>query len=161
MTTDLGEFDGQQVLRTTIAVTNAGDGLSDALKVDPALLHLGDKVYVVLECEVSKIRLDPIKDTDALTRVHTLRAGTATMVDADMVQAQLAEQAERIALAKEAESGVSRMFDKGEDQLLAEHEEGDHADGLVDRCPECEAERAAEADEDDTPPTEPTPISGS
>lgn len=155
-TTDLGTFDGKDVLRTAISVTNAGDGLSEAMKVDPTLLHLDEKVYVVLECQVAKVRFDPIKDTDAVSRVHVLRAGTATMVDGDLVQKQLQEQAERIQLAKEAEAGIQRLPQYDGDQLVADHEAGDHAEGLVDGCPECQAEADAEDDE----VAEPTPITG-
>ena len=157
MTTDLGTFDGKDVLRTAISVTNAGDGLSEAMKVDPTLLHLDDKVYVVLECQVAKVRFDPIKDTDAVSRVHVLRAGTATMVDADLVQQQLTEQAERILLAKEAEAGIQRLPQYEADALDAAHDDGEHAEGLVDGCPQCEAEADAEAGE----LAEPTPIDGS
>jgi len=146
-TNDLGTFDDRDVLRTTIAVTNAGDGLSDALKVDPQLMHLGDKVYVVLECEVAKVRFDPIKDTDALSRVHVLKAGTATLVDADLVRAQLDEQAERIQRAKEAEAGITRL--PYNDELQAQHDLGEHADERVAGCPECDEEAQLEADEAD------------
>lgn len=110
-TSKLSPFDGCPVVRTAIAVTKAGDGLSEALKVDPQEYHVGDKVYVVLECEVAAVRFKPVdKDTpDVLVREHTLRAGTATMVDGDLVATQLAEQAERIQLAKEAAEGVARL----------------------------------------------------
>jgi len=150
ITPDLGAFDGKDVLRTTIAVTNAGDGLSDALKVDPKLLHLDDKVYVVLECDVAKIRFEPIKDTDALSRVHVLKAGTATLVDADLVRDQLNEQAERILRAKEAEAGITRL--PYNDELQAQHDLGEHADGRVAGCPECDEEAELEADEADDEP---------
>jgi len=155
MNTDLGTFDDRDVLRTTIAVTNAGDGLSDALKVDPKLMHLGEKVYVVLECEVAKVRFDPIKDTDALSRVHVLKAGTATLVDADLVRAQLDEQAERILRAKEAEAGISRL--PYNDELQAQHDLGEHAE-LVPGCPDCDTEAELAADEDAEGDDEPEAI---
>lgn len=146
--TKLGTFDGQEVLRTTIAVTNAGDGLSEALKVEPALLHLGDKVYVVLECEVSKIRFDPIKDTDAVSRVHTLRAGNASIVDEALVKPMVDEMAARIQAAKEAEQGIVPMFD--DERLMEAHAKGEHADRLVPGCGACDEEqRRADAEADD------------
>ncbi len=52
MTNALTSFDGRDVIKTTIAITKAGDGLSDALKVDPQEFSLGDEVVVVLKCEV-------------------------------------------------------------------------------------------------------------
>lgn len=71
---DLQPFEGRDVLGTTIAVTQAGDGLSKAMSVDPVEIPLGAIVHVVLECEVSKIRHEEIKDTDGVQRVHILRA---------------------------------------------------------------------------------------
>jgi hypothetical protein len=114
-TSDLGSFDGQDVLRTTIAVTHAGDGLSNALAVEPRMMHLGDKVVVVLECEVVKVVHRPL-DADTphgpLLREHTLKAGTATIIDeaatADLAS-KLKEQAERIKLAQEQADGIQRL----------------------------------------------------
>lgn len=108
-TSALHSFDGHPVLRSTIAVTNAGDGLSNALKIDPCEFAHGQKVYVVLECEVSKIAFVPIPDTDALSRVHTFRAEGATIVDADAVKRQLDEQADRILKAREEAEGLERI----------------------------------------------------
>lgn len=92
MTTKLSSFEGQDVLGATIAITNAGDGLSKAMEVAPEEFHLGDTIHVVLECEVSKVRYEPVSGTDGLKRVHTLRAGLATIVDADVVREQLERQ---------------------------------------------------------------------
>ena len=103
--TGLGRFDGREVIKSTVAVTNAGDGLSKALAVDPAALDLGDKVYVVLECEVSKVTFVPVPDTSKLQRVHTLKAGGATLVDEDLVREQLDTQAQRI----EESQGIQRL----------------------------------------------------
>lgn len=105
----LGEFDGRPVGTTSISVTNAGDGLSEALAVDPQLLHLGDTVIVVLECEVSKIRFLQAKGTDELVREHVLKAGGAALIDRDLVSKVLDEQANRIENAKLAAAGVTRI----------------------------------------------------
>lgn len=148
--TTLTPFDGLDVLRTTISVTNAGDGLSDSMKVDPQEFHHGDRVYVVLECEVAKVRFDPVKDTDALTRVHVLRAGNATIVEADLVKPMVDAMADRIQRAKEDEAGIARLFD--DEKQMQEHAAGEHADALVPGCGACDEEvRRAEAEaEDDT-----------
>lgn len=115
--TNLGTFDDKDVIRTSIAVTNAGDGLSSAMKVDPQLFHLGDKVYVVLECEVSDVKFRPLKDDDQLLdRVHTLRAGGATIVDEDLVREHLEAQAARIRKAKDEASGQQNLLDDGPGQ---------------------------------------------
>jgi hypothetical protein len=101
----LGRFDGREVIKSTIAVTNAGDGLSKAMGVDPSAMDLGDKVYVVLECEVAKVTFTEVDDTAKLARNHTLRAGDATIVDEDLVREHLDTQAQRI----EEAQGVHRL----------------------------------------------------
>lgn len=104
--TTLSEFEGHNVVGTTIAVTNAGDGLSSALKVEPREYEHNETVHVVLECEVAKVRFDPSKDDpDDLIRVHVLRAGLATIVDEEQVRPMLAAQKKKL---EEAE-GVQQL----------------------------------------------------
>lgn len=103
--TGLSKFDGRDVLSAGIAVTNAGDGLSKALAVEPTEFHHGETVYVVMECEVTKVSHDPVKDTDALRRVHTLKAGNATIIDGELVAEALEAQAEKI----EQAAGVHKL----------------------------------------------------
>jgi hypothetical protein len=103
---DLSPFEGRDVITTRIAITNAGDGLYDALAVEPNEMHLGETVYVVLQCEVAKIRHDPVKDTDGLARVHTLKAGTGTIVDAGLVQDVIADQARRNQLERNTAGAI-------------------------------------------------------
>lgn len=108
------KFEGKDIDSTKVEIRNTGSGLSDAMNVDTVELHHSDKVYVVLECEVEKVRFDPIRDSRALARVHMLVAGDATIVDEDLVRAHLDAQAERIEQAR----GVHRLdFDEdGEGQ---------------------------------------------
>lgn len=106
----LGTFDDKNVLSTSIKITNAGDGLSKAMAVDPQLMVLHEKVYVVLECEVSRVQFQDIKDVDGVLRIHTLKAGTATVVDADMVTDVLEAQVRRL----EEAAGISRLPMDGE-----------------------------------------------
>jgi hypothetical protein len=98
--TNLGEFEGEDVALANVKITNAGDGLSKALAVHPVLLHRGDKVHVVLECDVTDITFKAIKDTDVLTRVHTLRAGSATLIDEKAVRQALTATEEAIERAR-------------------------------------------------------------
>lgn len=93
---DLGAFEGRPVLGTAIKITNAGDGLSAAVAVDPAIHHHGDKVFVVLETEVANVAHPPVKDTNGVTRLHTLKTVAATIVDEDMVRDVLDAQKVRI-----------------------------------------------------------------
>jgi len=138
ITSELGSFEGKPVTRTTIALTNAGDGLSESLKIDPRLLHMDDKLYVVIECDVTKVRFDPAKDDgDQLTRVHVLKASTAVIVDPELVKDMVEAQREKNLRAKEAAQGIKRLPGMGD--LAGEHESGLH-DDPVPGCPGCEDE---------------------
>lgn len=173
----LNPFEGKQVLASAIEIPNAAGGLREAMKIDPNEFHHGDKRYVVLEIDCAKVRFDPIPNTEALTRVHVFNAAAATFVDADLVVEHLEKQKARIALAKDEESGQQRTPTDAE--LDLEHFAGKHADGLVDGCPSCGTEVAAEDKEareakaaenraktegddfyDPDAPAEPTPING-
>lgn len=108
---DLGSFDGAPVLATSIRITNAGDGLSKALAVDPQIIHPDEKIYVVLETTCAQITFKPVKDTDGMLRLHTLSAGAATIVDKNLVADVLAKQVIRL----EEAAGLLRLpMDKGE-----------------------------------------------
>jgi hypothetical protein len=98
-------FEGRDVIASSVAITNAGDGLSKALQVEPGELRLGDKVFIVLEAEVTKVRYEEVKDTDTLRRVHTCRTDTATFVDEELVAQVLDEQRRKIEKAQ----GVERL----------------------------------------------------
>ena len=104
---DLHDFDGHEVLSTSVVVTNAGDGLSQAMTIEPEEFTHGQVVHIVLRCEVTKVAFTPIKDTDALTRVHTLRAGMAVIVDEKLVKAALDAQTKKI----EESKGIQRLPD--------------------------------------------------
>lgn len=137
----LSPFEGRDVGSAGIEIRNAAGGLNQAMKVDPEEWHHGEEITVVMRCKVEKIRHDPIKDTDSLKRVHVLDASEATVIDDSLVAAALDAQAQRI----EKAAGVTRLA--VDDELAAAHDRGDHADGLVDDCPRCDEEKAAEAAE--------------
>lgn len=98
--TKLTPFDGREVASASIAVTNAGDGLSTAMQVEPREYAIGDIVDVLLRCEVSKVGHVEIKDTQLLNRVHTLKAGVGTIVDREFADAAITAQAQKNEEAK-------------------------------------------------------------
>lgn len=124
----LAKFEGREVIGTQIAITNAGDGLSKAMSIEPEQLKLGETVYIVLEATVSKITMQEVKDTRSLLRVQTLKAGTATLVDEELVSEVLEEQ--RVKL-EEAEGVVRLDFgDKPEEADDEATEGGEDDDGF-------------------------------
>lgn len=111
-TKKLRDFEGLPVERTTIALTNAGDGLSQAMKIDPSEYHVGDKAYLIIEGECTKVAFLPLTASEpdgAQVRLHTFRAGTATVADGELIRDLIAAQAEKNLRAKEAEQGVQRL----------------------------------------------------
>lgn len=124
MTVKLHKFEGRETLTTKVKITNAGDGLSEALTIEPQELTVDSKVYVVLECEVDAVTFKRVKDTRQNVRLQVLRAGTATLADKDLVHDILEAQRVKIEQAK----GVERL-DFNEDADAGEAEEGSEIDG--------------------------------
>ena len=128
--TKLSPFDGRPVVATTVAITGAGDGLSKAMKVDPQELHHSETVYVVLECEVAKVRFDRVdEDADDLIRVHMLKAGVATIVPKDLVNDALLEQRRKLDEAK----GIQQLPGMDGDDTGDDEATGDELADLKNR----------------------------
>jgi hypothetical protein len=79
----LNRFEGREVVDTKMKVTNAGDGLSAALEIEPVELHLRQTVQVLLECEVTRVAFENASEGDGVVRVPTLKAGRATLITSD------------------------------------------------------------------------------
>lgn len=103
---NLGEFEGSKVTTSTVKVTNAGDGLSQAMKIEPVAYKRHERLVLVLDCVVTDVTFGDGDMPDAATRIHKLKAGTAIVVERDLVAAMLDEQAERIKQAKEDAAGI-------------------------------------------------------
>lgn len=109
---DLGDFEGAAVVGATLILRGTGDGLSQAMEIAPVKMHVGEIVNLVIEAEVVGIRHDAAdKESDALTRVHILRAGVSTIVDSELVHDVL--EAQRVAIEKA--KGVERLPFEGEE----------------------------------------------
>lgn len=135
----LGKFEGRKVDAVGLEIRNAAGGLNEAMKIDPAEFHIDDEVTVVMRCTVTKVRHDPLKDTDGLRRVHILTAGEATIIDDELVSDVLEKQKIRI----EEATGVTRL----PIELVDAHQRGEHAQDLIEECPKCLEELDAEAKE--------------
>lgn len=117
----LTPYRDRSVLSSAVSITNAGDGLSDAMKIEPIELDMGETVYVVLECLVRPPQYDPIEKDNLrgpLKLVNRLRAGAATIIDYDLVKEQIEAQKSKVAnaereaeRAKREEAGEVPLFD--------------------------------------------------
>jgi len=101
----LKPFGDRDVTEAAMKIVGTGDGLSEALEVDPAEHELGDTVYVVLKATVTKITYERIKDSEELRRVETVKAVFGALVD-ELAARKLLEYAKR---AIEDAHGVQRL----------------------------------------------------
>lgn len=141
---ELSTFEGKPVLSTGIEIPGAAGGLRESLAVDPFEGHKGQRVLVLLETTVDKLRFDPVKDTDGWKRVHILAVDLGMVVDPQDVEAMLAAQRERIAAHKaeaEAEAkGMETITYPTDEELHTAHEAGEHADLAITGCVDCQNE---------------------
>lgn len=138
----LGSYRGKPVLTTSVAITHAGDGLSESLGIAPEVFDIGQKVYVLLETTVEDHRHRPIKDApNNLDLLQRLRAGTATIVTEDFARSNLEEQRRLIQEARDRDAGRQSLL--AAEELRRAHESGQHAERTMRGCPECEAEEEA------------------
>lgn len=120
--TKLPMFEDQDVTLVKVRITRAGDGLSDALKVTPEALHLGDEVFYVLRGEVTQINHQRKDFDEPIVRVHTIAASAITKVEAKLANKLLATAAEDLEKAKAAAAGQLMLE---EENAAAEREARD------------------------------------
>jgi len=116
-TQPLPTFEGLDVQQAKVKITNAGDGLSEALKVAPVALELGDEPYYLLRGEVTQI--NHVEKDELITRVHTVKASAITPVDPELASKMLEEAAAELAKAKAAADG-QLMLDAENEALAKE-----------------------------------------
>ncbi len=111
----LPDFEGQAVAEIGVEISNAAGGLNESLKVEPLAWQHGDSLYVVLRCDVTKIRFDPVKgNEDQLRRVHIMRATDAAVGTPDLfdkLDSMVNESRAKIQAAKAAELGQNSLDD--------------------------------------------------
>lgn len=142
----LPDYDGRTVASTTIKVTNAGDGLSQGMAIAPHILPVRSKGYLVLEFDVKGHYHKDLPGTEFLVLEQVLKAGTAVLVDADLVKPLIDQQAERIRLADEAKKGINRLPYDDEGELGLAHARGEHVE-RAEGCPVCDVVADSTPDE--------------
>lgn len=126
---DLPDFEGLPVVLSTIALRNAGDGLSAAMKVEPVAYHKGDIVDVLTRCVVIDVQHPPVNKDDPggpCARKHIFRAGTATIIDSATAKDAIEAQAEKNRVWEEQQAGIERIpFDDPDADPDADPEDPD------------------------------------
>jgi hypothetical protein len=125
---DLGKFEGKRVIGAAMTITNTGDGLSDAMELDPMKLHHGDEVVMVVRGTVVDVRHPAAKEGKGVVRKHVVKASEAIVVQGDLVDdldKMLNESAARLSEKRMAEVGQDPLgevvsINKPGDDALAE-----------------------------------------
>lgn len=114
-TSALADYQGKPTVSTSIAVTNTGDGLSQAMAVEPVTYPVGSKQYVVIECDVDAHDHALNESDEAFHLKQKFKGGTALVVDADLVAEMVTAQRDRIREAKDKAAGILDLpFGDGE-----------------------------------------------
>lgn len=112
--TDLGFIDEKPITGRSMKLSKAGDGLSEALKLKAADIHVGDPVAVLVRGTVKGPTFKPDKDNkgqDGYVRIDNIEAASAVIVEDD-------QQVEAILDAHEAAIAELRMREKEEKEGL-------------------------------------------
>lgn len=119
----LPDFEGNPVVRSAVKLTRAGDGLSEALKVEPVVLRRRDPVFFVIRGEVDQVTFKPL-DKDAgydQVRVHTVVTQEIVLVEEAEVADLLDRESARIRRLRDDQAGVDQLpFDDVEDTPIVE-----------------------------------------
>jgi hypothetical protein len=142
----LTPFEGEAVIAMGVEIPGAGGGLHDSMAVDPRENRRGDEMTVIVSGPIDRIKFVPVTDKGVflgLRRVEIMLVKEAVIVDREQVATLLDAERERVLAAKEAVAGLARIPFGDEHQDA--HDKGEHASGIVEGCPSCEAEAKAQA----------------
>ncbi|HUO49382.1 MAG TPA: hypothetical protein VMU09_11140 [Acidimicrobiales bacterium] len=114
----LTPFEGRDVIKSTIVIKKAGDGLSQPLQFRPVELIEGQEVFVLLRTVVDNVSFPRIKDTEASARKHDLVTLQACTPDREWAEEQfrladaevqsLREEAVGLQAQREREERIAR-----------------------------------------------------
>lgn len=105
-------FEELAVDRCAVKITGAGDGLSEALRIEHPM-HLGENAYFVVRGVVTGVTHTETRD-EILVRVHTIKTAHIAQVNGDDVDDLLAEAADRLERARAAAKGQTAIDEDGE-----------------------------------------------
>jgi hypothetical protein len=123
----LPPFESNNVANAKVRITRAGDGLSEALKVEPRAIQLGESVYYVLSGEC--VQVNHVEKDEVLTRVHTIAAERITEIDGETAMKMLTTAAEELERKKATMDGQMALDDE---QAARDREQLDATDSPTD-----------------------------
>lgn len=110
---ELPDFEGEKVEGALIRITNAGDGLTEALEVAPRALHRNDIAYFLIRGKVDQVNHKTAKATkykdERVVRVHTIVAEAATEIEDEYAKKILMAAADNLARRKAEIEGQEQI----------------------------------------------------
>ena len=102
-------FEGAPVAKCALKVTKAGDGLSEALDLEPVALALGDERSYVIRGTIAQVGFKTANGI--VTRVHTLVVDTCMEVDEAVAEKMISREAIRLAKLRDERTGQTTVDD--------------------------------------------------
>lgn len=121
----LGEYRGKPITSISIAIRNAGDGLSKSLEIAPKIVEGGDRLAVLLDGDVTHHDYEYLPKTDSYELKLVMKTETALVVDDAGSAKKLRVMRDKIDKHESAKKGQDRL---GGDALDADKLEGDDDD---------------------------------
>jgi hypothetical protein len=85
----LHDFEGRTVQRATVKITAAGDGLSDALAIQPEEIELDEERSYVLQGSCVRVSIETDKN-GITSRVHTIKTHGISPIDSKIAAEAIA-----------------------------------------------------------------------
>ena len=106
----LGKHKGLPIKNTQVVVNNLGDGLSDAVGVEPIVVSAGEVAYIAVRVVKTKdnyvYEYDDEGQPTAVTLVQVFKSTGAMFTDEKLAQAGIQKMVDRIAAAEAEAKGV-------------------------------------------------------
>lgn len=110
-TKQLPIFEDETVQQSQIRVVGCGDGLSEALKIEPKALHLGEEIFLVLRGSVTQVNHRQKAGDEPVVRVHTIQTEAVTEIEAGLANKLLTQAALDLEKAKAEIAGQTSIED--------------------------------------------------
>lgn len=107
---ELPAFEGEKVVASAVKVTKAGDGLDEALEIEPQAFHMEAEVGLVLTGTVTQINHRRLHGK--LVRVHTIVTSESAMVPVNIAWGLISSAAERLRKLRDERNGQTSIDDQ-------------------------------------------------
>lgn len=131
---EFGTYEGRPVRKSSIKIKGLGDGLSDALAIEPRDFQPGDIAYVVLEVVAGDKNHKYMQDADSWNLIQVTTAQRGAFIDAAVAKPILDGVTVAVEEMREEETGQSRLGAR--DERITEHKNGLHKKKRAG-CPIC------------------------